>query len=47
MFPIRDHNPSASTPLVVWALIAINLAVQVWVAVSVRTDAQFYALYDA
>ena len=27
MFPIRDHNPSGRTPYVVYALIAINVAV--------------------
>ena len=27
MFPIRDHNPSETTPYVVYALIAINIAV--------------------
>lgn len=27
MFPIRDHNPSARTPFVTYALIALNVAV--------------------
>jgi len=27
MFPIRDHNPSGTTPWVTWALIAANVAV--------------------
>ena len=27
MFPIRDHNPSLSTPVVTYALIAINILV--------------------
>ncbi len=27
MFPIRDHNPSGSTPYVTWALIALNVVV--------------------
>jgi membrane associated rhomboid family serine protease len=27
MFPIRDHNPSTTTPFVTYALIAINIAV--------------------
>lgn len=27
MFPFRDHNPSERTPVVTWALIAINIAV--------------------
>lgn len=29
MFPIRDHNPSRSTPLVTWLLIAANVAMYV------------------
>ncbi len=27
MFPIRDHNPSGSTPYVTWALIALNVGI--------------------
>ncbi|MBF9031340.1 rhomboid family intramembrane serine protease [Rhodobacterales bacterium HKCCE3408] len=27
MFPIRDHNPSDRTPVVTWALIAVNVVV--------------------
>lgn len=27
MFPIRDHNPSNRTPIVTWALIAVNVVV--------------------
>ncbi len=27
MFPIRDHNPSRSTPYVTWALIALNIGI--------------------
>ena len=27
MFPIRDHNPSARTPFVTWALILLNVAI--------------------
>jgi membrane associated rhomboid family serine protease len=27
MFPIRDHNPSERTPLVTWALMAINIVI--------------------
>ena len=30
MFPIRDHNPSRSTPRVTLALIAVNIAVYLW-----------------
>jgi membrane associated rhomboid family serine protease len=32
MIPIRDHNPSLTTPYVTWALIVINIAVHLWVA---------------
>lgn len=27
MFPIRDHNPSLTTPWVTWALIGVNVAI--------------------
>ena len=27
MLPIRDHNPSRGTPVVTWALIAVNIGV--------------------
>lgn len=27
MFPIRDHNPSGRTPVITWALIAVNVLV--------------------
>lgn len=27
MFPLRDHNPSARTPYVTWALIALNVLI--------------------
>ncbi len=47
MFPIRDHNPSNSTPVVTWLLIAINVAVHVWQVATINTEAQLYYLYDA
>ena len=47
MFPFRDHNPSQSTPLLTWALIAVNVLIHVWQAVAIQTDAGLYALYDA
>ena len=47
MFPFRDHNPSQSTPLLTWALIAVNVAIHVWQAAAIRSDAGLYALYDA
>jgi len=46
MFPIRDHNPSATTPVVTWALIVANVAIQAWVATSVRSDADLWRLYQ-
>ena len=46
MFPIRDHNPSRSTPWVTWALIAANIAIYLWGLVFVRTvDQQYDLLY--
>lgn len=30
MFPIRDHNPSASTPYAVYAIVAANILVFAW-----------------
>lgn len=47
MFPIRDHNPSEGTPFVTYALIVLNVAIHLWVATSVGTERQLYALYDA
>jgi membrane associated rhomboid family serine protease len=47
MFPIRDHNPSAQTPVVTWALIVINVAIHLWQVAAVRSEAQLYYLYDA
>ena len=34
MFPFRDHNPSATTPWVVFALIAVNVAVFLYMVTS-------------
>jgi membrane associated rhomboid family serine protease len=47
MLPIRDHNPSATTPVVTWALIALNVAIHVWSVLAIQTDAGLYRLYDA
>ncbi|TNC51837.1 rhomboid family intramembrane serine protease [Rubellimicrobium rubrum] len=47
MFPIRDHNPSSTTPIVTWLLIALNVGIQVWQAATIQTEAQLYYLYDA
>jgi membrane associated rhomboid family serine protease len=47
MFPIRDHNPSSGTPFVTWALIALNVAIHLWVVSSFQTQRELWALYDA
>ncbi len=47
MFPIRDHNPSAITPLVTVALILLNVAIHVGVVAGARSDAALYGIYDA
>ncbi len=47
MLPIRDHNPSARTPVVTYALIALNIGVYLWGVVFVTTDQQIgYLYYD-
>jgi membrane associated rhomboid family serine protease len=46
MFPIRDHNPSERTPYVVYALIALNVAVflsQLPIAADDRAMAAFWS----
>jgi membrane associated rhomboid family serine protease len=45
MFPIRDHNPSGKTAWVTWALIAVNVAVHLWVMAALQTDRQLHAFY--
>ena len=47
MFPIRDHNPSSCTPVVTWALIAINVVVflSYFPALSV-SEARIIDFYD-
>src|SRR6056297_2719071 len=45
MFPIRDHNPSEKVPFVTYALIAINVAVHLWVVGFVTHDQALYELY--
>lgn len=45
MFPIRDHNPSGIVPVVTWALIALNVAVQLYV--STLPDRAVWGLYGA
>lgn len=42
MFPIRDHNPSEKVPVVVYALIAINLAVFLFEFVAITSDQALY-----
>ena len=45
MIPIRDHNPSQRTPVVVYALIALNVAIWVWGALAITTEADLARLY--
>ena len=37
MFPIRDHNPSNSTPYVTYGLLVANIGIWLW-SVSAITD---------
>lgn len=50
MFPIQDHNPSGRTPYVVYALIALNIAIFL-AMLTLKNDrdaeAQFYAMWAA
>ncbi|MFT4961950.1 MAG: membrane associated rhomboid family serine protease [Paracoccaceae bacterium] len=46
MFPIRDHNPSGRTPYVVYALIALNVAMYL-VTLSIKSDPNALALFYA
>ena len=45
MFPIRDHNPSEKIPFVTYGLIALNVAIHIYVVLLVTTDAALYDLY--
>lgn len=45
MFPIRDHNPSERTPLVTWALIAVNVLVFLAMLPLMNDERALYALY--
>ena len=45
MFPIRDHNPSQSTPYVTYILIAINVSVYVYGLVALSSDAAMNRYY--
>ena len=46
MFPIRDHNPSRSTPWVTWAIIGINVLVFLSYAGALNSPAMLYAVWD-
>lgn len=47
MFPIRDHNPSEQTPYVTWGLIALNIAVFLWLYAGAGSPmARDYAIYQ-
>ncbi len=45
MFPIRDHNPSDRRPYITWALIAVNIAVHLWVMAMVQNERALLQLY--
>lgn len=45
MFPIRDHNPSQTTPFVVYALIAANVAAFLMQLPYAGSDAQLMAFW--
>ena len=45
MIPIRDHNPSQRTPVVVYALIAVDVAICIWTALVLTTDTELARLY--
>ncbi len=47
MIPIRDHNPSARTPFVTWAIIALNVGLYLWdLAFWQNQNAQYALYYD-
>jgi membrane associated rhomboid family serine protease len=45
MFPIRDHNPSSRTPWVSYTLLAVNVAIWLWTAVTFTDDTGLWSLY--
>ncbi|TNJ48048.1 rhomboid family intramembrane serine protease [Phaeobacter sp. B1627] len=47
MFPLRDHNPSGSTPYVVYLLMAANIFGYLWYTTSFTTDQGLAAFYGA
>ena len=46
MFPIRDHNPSLSTPVVTYALIAINILVFLTYLPMLGDEARLTAFFE-
>lgn len=47
MFPIRDHNPSGTTPYVTWGLMLVNIAVFLWTRVALPSEiAQNYFNFE-
>ena len=46
MFPFRDHNPSARTPYVTIALMALNIAIFLWGWVTLDSERAYLAFYD-
>ncbi|KUP91283.1 rhomboid family intramembrane serine protease [Tritonibacter horizontis] len=47
MFPLRDHNPSGSTPYVVYLLMAANILGYLWYSTSFATDRSLMMFYDS
>lgn len=45
MIPIRDHNPSTRTPWVTWSLIVVNIAIYLWMVVTLDTGDDLARLY--
>ena len=47
MFPIRDHNPSGQSPVIVWTLIAVNLTVFLtyWVLITSESELNWFFYY--
>lgn len=47
MFPLRDHNPSGTTPYVVYALMAANILAFFWYSTTFTTPRDLHTFYAA
>ena len=47
MFPLRDHNPSGTTPYVVYALMAANILAFLWYSTTFTTARDLHVFYAA